>query len=91
MTKAEIIDKIFKETGLQKKDVTTVVEAFMDTLRDSLTNKENIYLRGFGTFAIKHRAPKTARNISKETTIMVEARDVPSFKPAKSFVEKINE
>ncbi len=91
MTKAEIIDKIFNETGLQKKDVTNVIEAFMDTVRDSLTNKDNVYLRGFGTFAIKHRAPKTARNILKDTTILVEARDVPSFKPSKSFIDKINE
>ena len=89
MTKAEIIDKIFKETGLQKKDVTTVVEAFMDTLRDSLTNKENVYLRGFGSFIVKTRAQKTARNISKNTTIIIPAHSIPAFKPAKTFVIQV--
>lgn len=90
MTKAEIIDQIFKSSGLQKKDVASVIEAFMDTVRDSLASKEDVFLRGFGTFAIKHRAQKTARNISKSTTIIVEARDVPTFKPSKQLINKLN-
>ena len=90
MTKAEIINQIAEQTGVAKKDVTTTVEAFMETIRISLAeNKENVYLRGFGTFGVKHRAKKTARNISKHTTLMIEARDIPSFKPAKSFLEKM--
>jgi DNA-binding protein HU-beta len=90
MTKAEIINKIAEETGVAKKDVATTVEAFMEEIREALAeNKENVYLRGFGTFLVKRRARKTARNISKNTTIIIDAHDFPSFKPSKSFVEKM--
>ena len=89
MTKADIINNITAQTGLPKKDVSVAVEAFMEELRQSLINKENVYLRGFGSFIVKHRAQKTARNISKNTTIVIDAHDMPAFKPAKSFVEKM--
>ena len=90
MTKADIINKIADQTGVAKKDVATTVEAFMEEIRVSLAeNKENIYLRGFGTFLVKHRAQKTARNISKNTTIVIDAHDFPTFKPSKSFIEKM--
>ena len=90
MTKAEIINQISEQTGVAKKYVATTVEAFMETIRTSLAeNKENVYLRGFGTFGVKHRAKKTARNISKNTTLVIDARDIPSFKPAKNFLEKM--
>ena len=90
MTKAEIINQIAETTGLQKRDVSIVVESFMDSVKKSLLdNRENVYLRGFGSFIIKHRAAKTARNIQKNTTIKVEAHDMPSFKPAKSFVSSL--
>lgn len=90
MTKADIINAIALETGLPKKDVAGVVEAFMQNIKSSLLeNKENVYLRGFGSFIIKHRAAKTARNISKNTTITIAAHDLPSFKPAKSFIEEM--
>ena len=90
MTKADIISKIVESTGLPKKDVAITVEAFMNEIRVSMAEeRENVYLRGFGTFTVKHRAKKTARNISKNTTMMLEARDIPSFKPAKNFMEKM--
>ncbi len=89
MTKADIINQISSETGLSKKDVAVTVEAFMNVIKGSLLQKENVYLRGFGSFIVKHRAEKTARNISKNTTIVIEAHDFPSFKPAKSFVGKM--
>ena len=89
MTKADIINNISEKTGLPKKDVTITVEAFMAELRLSLIDRENVYLRGFGSFIVKHRAKKTARNISKNTTIVIDAHDMPAFKPAKSFVEKM--
>ena len=90
MTKAEIINKISDDTGLAKKDVAVTVEAFMEEIRTSLSvNKQNVYLRGFGSFIVKHRAQKTARNISKNTTLVIEAHDFPAFKPAKSFIEKM--
>jgi DNA-binding protein HU-beta len=90
MTKADIINKIADETGIAKKDVAATVEAFMEEIRVSLsTNKDNVYLRGFGSFIVKHRAQKTARNISKNTTLLIDAHDFPAFKPAKSFIAKM--
>lgn len=90
MTKAEIINKISHDTGLAKKDVGITIEAFMEEIRTSLAiNKQNVYLRGFGSFIVKHRAQKTARNISKNTTLVIDAHDFPAFKPAKSFIEKM--
>ena len=84
MTKAEIINKITEDTGLPKKDVTATVEAFMEEIRNCMAvEKENVYLRGFGTFSVKRRAQKTARNISKNTTLVIAAHDIPAFKPAK--------
>lgn len=90
MTKADIINEIADNTGIAKKDVSAVVEAFMESIKDSLLEqKENVYLRGFGSFIVKHRAEKTARNISKNTTITIPAHDFPAFKPAKSFIEEM--
>lgn len=90
MTKADIINNIVENTGLPKKDVAATIEAFMKEIRICMAeNKENVYLRGFGTFIIKHRAQKTARNISKNTTMVIDAHDIPAFKPAKSFIEKM--
>lgn len=90
MTKADVINKIMEATGLQKREVSVVVESFMETVKDSLLkDKENVYLRGFGSFIIKHRAEKTARNITKNTTITIAAHDLPCFKPAKSFVDQM--
>ena len=90
MTKADIIEEIVTSTGITKKDVSITVEAFMGAIKNSLLEKkENVYLRGFGSFVVKHRAEKTARNISKNTTLVIAAHDFPCFKPAKSFVAKM--
>ena len=90
MTKADIISEIAVQTGLQKKDISVTIESFMEIIKGSLLdNKENVYLRGFGSLIIKHRAEKTARNITKNTTITIAAHDLPCFKPAKSFVEQM--
>lgn len=85
MTKADIINKISGETGVEKAVVLSVVEGFMEQVRQSLIDEENVYLRGFGSFIIKQRATKTARNIAKNTTIIVPAHNIPAFKPAKDF------
>ncbi len=85
MTKQELVSAAAQQTGVERATVSAVVEAFMEQVRDSLTNGENVYLRGFGTFYRKHRAEKKARNITKNTTIVVPAHDVPAFKPSKSF------
>ena len=90
MTKADIVNEVSLATGMPKKEVGIVVEAFMDAVKESLLKKkENVYLRGFGSFNIKRRAAKTARNISKNITITIPAHDLPCFKPAKSFVEEM--
>lgn len=89
MTKADIVNEIAKSTGIDKVTVLTTVEAFMEAVKDSLSKNENVYLRGFGSFVIKERAEKTARNISKNTTIIIPAHNIPSFKPAKTFVSVV--
>jgi DNA-binding protein HU-beta len=89
MTKADIVNDIAEKTGLEKNEVQTTVEAFMSSIRKSLEKGENVYLRGFGSFVVKTRAQKTGRNILKNTTIVIPAHNIPSFKPAKSFVENV--
>lgn len=89
MTKAEIATEIAKPTGLNKAGVVTVIERFMEVVKDSLAHGENVYLRGFGSFIVKERAEKTARNISKNTTIVIPAHKIPAFKPAKTFLEEV--
>ena len=85
MTKADIVNEITKNTGIDKTTVLTTVEAFMDAVKASLSKDENVYLRGFGSFVVKKRAQKTARNISKNTTIIIPEHNIPAFKPAKTF------
>ena len=89
MTKAEIVAQIAQKTGIEKVAIQATVEEFMNVVKESLSEGENVYLRGFGSFIIKKRAEKTGRNISKNTTIVIGAHDFPSFKPAKSFVAKM--
>jgi len=89
MTKAEIVNEVAKATGIEKIAVQTVVEAFMETVKGSLAAGEPVYLRGFGSFIIKHRAEKAARNITRNTTITIPAHDIPSFKPAKVFTAEV--
>jgi DNA-binding protein HU-beta len=82
MTKADIVNEITKKTGADKQAVLNTLEAFMDTVKESLSREENVYLRGFGSFIVKKRAQKTARNISKNTTIIIPEHNIPAFKPA---------
>jgi DNA-binding protein HU-beta len=89
MTKADIVNEISKSTGIEKITVQKTVETFMETLKHSLVKGNNVYLRGFGSFIVKKRAKKTARNISKNTAIIIPEHFIPSFKPAKSFVVKV--
>lgn len=89
MTKADIVNEISKNTGVEKILVQKTVEAFMDSIKHSLVKGDNIYLRGFGSFIVKKRAKKTARNISRNTSLIIPAHYIPSFKPAKVFVNKV--
>ncbi|MGB3182587.1 MAG: HU family DNA-binding protein [Cyclobacteriaceae bacterium] len=89
MTKAEVISQIADKTGIDKADVQTTVEAFFTVVKNNMAEGENIYVRGFGSFVNKKRAKKIARNISKNTAIVIDEHYVPTFKPSKVFVEKI--
>ena len=89
MTKADIVSEIAKSTGVEKVQMQAIVEAFMESIKTSLTQKNNVYLRGFGSFIVKKRAKKVARNISKNTTITIPEHNIPAFKPAKSFAAKV--
>ena len=89
MTKAEVISTIADKTGIDKSDVSTTVEAFFDVVKNSMAEGNNVYVRGFGSFVNKKRAKKVARNISKNTAIIIDEHFIPSFKPAKVFVEQI--
>lgn len=87
MTKAEVVKQIARETGIEAVTVAAVVEEFMEQVRKAQSRKVDVSLRGFGTFLVKHRKAKTARNISKNTTVIVPERDVPTFRPSKEFVK----
>lgn len=89
MTKADIVTEISRATGLEKDAVLTVVEKFMEVVKDSMASGNDIFLRGFGSFVIKTRKEKTARNITANTSIKIPAHDVPTFKPAKVFLEQV--
>ncbi len=89
MTKADIVSEIAKSTGVEKVQVQAIVEAFMESIKTSLTQKNNVYLRGYGSIIVKKRAKKVARNISKNTTITIAEHNIPAFKPAKSFAAKV--
>jgi DNA-binding protein HU-beta len=89
MTKADIVNEISKNTGIEKGTVQKTVEAFMETVKNSLVKDKNVYLRGFGSFIVKKRAKKTARNITKNSTIIIPEHFIPAFKPSKIFVGKV--
>lgn len=89
MTKADVINEISDKTGIDKADVQASVEAFFTVVKNNMANGENVYVRGFGSFVNKKRAKKIARNISKNTAIVIDEHFIPSFKPSKIFIEKI--
>jgi DNA-binding protein HU-beta len=91
MTKAELISLISKNTGIEKTEVLSIVTSYMDTIKKTLTEGENVYLRGFGSFIVKKRAEKKARNISKNTTITIPEHNIPAFKPARVFMDAISD
>lgn len=91
MTKAEIVAQVARQTGIEQQTVRTVVEAFMESVKDAMIGGEEVFLRGFGSFIIKHRAAKTARNISKNTAMVVPEHNIPAFKPAKIFVAAVKQ
>mgnify|MGYP002971132773 CR=1 FL=1 len=91
MTKSEIVKEISARTGIDGKAVLAVVEGFMNEVKTSLGKEENVYLRGFGSFIVKKRAQKTARNISKNTTMIIPAHNIPAFKPSDEFLKMVKQ
>lgn len=89
MTKADIVSEIAKNTGIEKVATLKIVEAMMENIKSSIEKGDNVYLRGFGSFIVKKRAKKTARNISKNTSLVIPEHFIPAFKPAKSFMVKV--
>ncbi|GCC51086.1 integration host factor subunit beta [Chryseotalea sanaruensis] len=89
MTKADIINEIAEKTGVDKADVNATVEAFLSVVKNNMASGQNIYIRGFGSFINKKRKKKIARNISRNTAIVIDEHYIPAFKPAKIFVNKI--
>jgi DNA-binding protein HU-beta len=89
VTKADVIAEISDKTGIDRGDVSTVVEAFFNVVKANMSEGENIYIRQFGSFVNKRRAEKVGRNISKKTSILIKEHYIPSFKPSKTFLEKI--
>ena len=89
MTKADIVSEIARSTGIDKATVLETIEKFMETVKDSLAEGENVYLRGFGSFIVKTRSQKVARNISAKTSIIIPEHKIPAFKPAKVFMEQV--
>ncbi|MBO7481420.1 MAG: integration host factor subunit beta [Bacteroidales bacterium] len=91
MTKADIVNAISENTGIEKMVVQKTVEAFMESVKGSLIKGEDVFLRGFGSFVVKTRAEKTARDIKNNITITIPAHNIPAFKPAKSFVSEVKD
>ena len=91
MTKADLVQEISKQTGIDRDEVLMIVEAFMETVKCSLSMGKEVYLRGFGSFIVKERAEKVARNITKNTTMVIPAHSIPAFKPSKVFLEAVKE
>lgn len=89
MTKIELVKSVAEKTGIDQATALAAVEGFISTLKDALIEKENVYIRGWGTWTLKHRAKKTARNIAKNTTLVIPAHDIPYFKPCKEFMEAV--
>ena len=91
MRKADLVTAISEKTGVPKVDVLVTLETFFKEVKNTLSDGENVYIRGFGSFVIKKRAKKIGRHIKKNVAIEIPEHYIPSFKPAKIFVEQVKE
>ncbi|MEO9021017.1 MAG: HU family DNA-binding protein [Ginsengibacter sp.] len=91
MRKADLINRISDKTGIPKVDVLVTLETLFKEVKESLSEGENIYIRGFGSFITKKRAAKIGRNIKKNTAVEIPEHYIPAFKPSKEFVMQIKE
>jgi DNA-binding protein HU-beta len=89
MTKADVVNQIVEKTGADKAIVQDTIEQFFEVVKKSMVNGENLYFRGFGSFILKKRAQKVARNITKNTAMVIDAHYIPKFKPAKTFADRV--
>lgn len=89
MTKADIVNRISEKTGVERTVVLSVVESYFSTMKEEMVKGNNVYFRGFGSFILKKRAKKIARNISKNTALVIDAHFIPKFKPSKTFVDAV--
>ena len=89
MTKFEIVKSVSKQTGIDRESVSRVIDMYIDIVKNSLVNGESVNFRSFGTFYLKHRAEKTARNIAKNTTIIIPEHNIAAFKPSKELADAI--
>lgn len=85
MTKADLVEQMAEKTGLTRTDVAATVDAFLDAVKQSLENGHNIEIRGFGTFKIKPRKARKARNPRTGDVVPVPDRKIPVFKPSNEF------
>ena len=91
MTKADLVRVISAETGIIRKDVALAVDAFLDSVKDSMKDGKHIEIRGFGTFKLKQRKSRIGRNPKTDEKVEVPARIVPTFKFSRAFKEEVNE
>jgi DNA-binding protein HU-beta len=91
MTKADIVDRIAKGTGLTKIETKAVVEGFMSTVKEAMNDGRRIELRGFGVFEVEHRAPRTGRNPQTNEPVPIDERYEPVFRPSKQFQKHVDE
>ncbi|MBS3770984.1 MAG: HU family DNA-binding protein [Bacteroidales bacterium] len=91
MRKAELVDEIAQKTGIEKKTIQETVEAFMETVKESMIGGEDVYLRGFGSFIVKKRAQKKARDIGKNKEIVIPEHYIPAFRPSERLVNRVKQ
>ncbi|HEY5810377.1 MAG TPA: HU family DNA-binding protein [Povalibacter sp.] len=90
MNKAELIEAVAGQTGLQKSDATRAVDAVFETISSALKSGDTVALLGFGTFVVKARAARSGRNPRTGETIEIAASKVPGFKAGKGLKDAVN-
>lgn len=93
MTKADLVEQVHEAIGpgVTKKDCAAVIDAFLNAVKLAIANGEHIEIRGFGTFKVRSRRPRIARNPRTGESVTVPARAVPIFKPSRLFKKEVEE
>ncbi len=91
MTKSELIESLVEyNTNIPIKDVEDSVKEILELMADTLAESERIEIRGFGSFSLHYRAPRVGRNPKKGTTVNLDGKYVPHFKPGKELRDRVN-